>query len=350
MSDPLPASPPIRGVYFDGRSSAAHPVRAWVRGDRLYLQGEGDPPIRLDAPLAAVRIPPPLGRLRRALHLPGGAHFETDDLAAVAALERGLRRNRGLGLVNRLEARWPLVLASLAALVVAGWAFTQYGLPVAARWAARVTPAGVLRVMDTQTVRAVDGLLEPSQLPAGTQNRLQREFRALTREIGGDYPYRLLLRQGGDAVGPNAFALPYGTVVMTDELVQLSKSDSELLGVLAHEVGHVTGRHGARSLYQGAGLLVFVSLLSGDLISATTVAGALPTLLLQNGYSRDMEREADEVGGRYLLRHGGSTAPLAHLLQRLTTEVGGDGPKLLSTHPGLQDRLKTLKGIQGAGR
>ncbi len=59
----------------------------------------------------------------------------------------------------------------------------------------------------------------------------------------------------GRAVGANAFALPSGIVVMTDELVELAKTDDELVAVLAHEIGHVRGRHALRQTAAGGGRL-----------------------------------------------------------------------------------------------
>ena len=73
----------FEGVYYDGRTSARKPVR--VRGYTLAIQivGEG---LRLDVPLAKVRVDPPVGGTRRALHRPDGAQLQTDDHRAVEAL------------------------------------------------------------------------------------------------------------------------------------------------------------------------------------------------------------------------------------------------------------------------
>lgn len=246
--------------------------------------------------------------------------------------------------MNTLEARWPLVVGCLLGLLLASVAFWQWGLPLAARAAASVTPRAMLAALDSQTLALLDRqLLEPSQLPAITRQRLSAAFSPLAREIDADTRYQLVFRSG-EALGANAFALPNGTIVLTDDLVRLARNDREIIGVLAHEVGHVIERHGARSIYQSAGLLLFVSVLTGDVAAASTVAGALSLSLVQNGYSRGMEREADDVAARYLRRKYGTTAPLRDMLSRLErAHQDVKVPDLLSTHPGVDERLRRLE-------
>ena len=71
-------------------------------------------------------------------------------------------------------------------------------------------------------------------------------------------------------------------------------SDDELLAVLAHEIGHVRGRHAMRLVLQNSGLAVLLTALAGDAVGVTFLAVALPSMLLQSGYSRQFETEADD--------------------------------------------------------
>jgi Zn-dependent protease with chaperone function len=92
-------------------------------------------------------------------------------------------------------------------------------------------------------------------------------------------------------IGPNAFALPGGTIVMTDELVKLVDGDEQVLAaVLAHELGHVQHRDGMRMLVQVGVLGSVSSALLGDFSS---VLAAAPALLGQARYSREAEHQAD---------------------------------------------------------
>ena len=132
--------------------------------------------------------------------------------------------------------------------------------------------------------------------------------------------------------------------------MRLAHDDRELLGVLAHETGHVEHRHAMQQIYQGLGLTLALSVVAGDVSSAASVAAAIPALLLSSGYSRQAETEADDDAGRWLMRHYGTTKPLQNLLKRLIEQ---DGPEahsrvldMLASHPGEAQRLAHLRGIE----
>ncbi|MCP2013020.1 Zn-dependent protease with chaperone function [Deinococcus sp. HSC-46F16] len=355
----------LEGRVFDGRRSRPHPATLEVRGGDVTLRLEGAPELPW-AP-AQVQIEPPVPGLPRVLKFPDGSRFETRDDASVTALEIRLGRNRGLGGVRRLESRWGTALGALAVTLALVAAFVVFGIPALARAAAAATPRPVLATFDRETIEFLDGdYLGPTRLSRARQAELQAAFRRVTRAAGGGYGYRLLLRDGlpGDsplALGANAFALPNGTVVMTDQLVALSKSDRELVGVLAHEAGHVTGRHGLAAVYQGLGLTLLTVAVTGDVVSAGTFAAAVPAALLRGGYSRAAETEADRVAGAYLMETYGTTKPLRDLLARLETgrrsadesdvEAGEGGlGDLLETHPGTAGRIEHLREIEAEGR
>jgi Zn-dependent protease with chaperone function len=147
--------------------------------------------------------------------------------------------------------------------------------------------------------------------------------------------------------GANAFALPSGVIVITDELVQLAKDDREIVGVLAHECGHIVHRHSLRAVLQNSAVFVLIALITGDVSSATAFGGALPTFLLQNRFSREFEREADAHAVTQLKQAGIPPSYLADMLQRLATTHGeSDSPLLgyLRTHPPTPERIQAIRG------
>ena len=337
------------GHYFDGVRSKAHPVTVSFDGEFVQVGGAIG---WLEVPLAACTLESPLGKEQRRLTLPGGAHCETREVEAFAALEEASGQRRGLRLVHRLESGWRLALGCLVGLVASVGAFTLYGIPFLATQAAYATPAEVSEMVSRKSFDLLDAeIFEPSALSAERAGGLQRQFGALTADFtaAASAPeaalsYELVFRSGG-ALGANAFALPSGLIIMTDELVELAENDREILSVLAHEVAHVEKRHGLRSLYQGAGVFMLVSILVGDVASVTSIAASLPAILVESGYSRAFEREADEVAGRYLVAKGWGTEPLRDILARLTEGV--DAPTFLSSHPGTEARLDSLEALEG---
>jgi Zn-dependent protease with chaperone function len=331
------------GTYFDGRSSRAYAVRVCFEGGELILRGET---LELRVPFTDCVIAPPLGKTNRTIQLSRGAVLETEDFAAIQELEERTGRNQGMRLVDRLERQWKFVLVSIVVLCASLWVFVQFGVPFAADQLAFVTPAAVLGQVGAQTMQVLDNTaLEASMLEAQRKREIMNGFETLVKDIGAGHTYQLEFRDGG-SIGPNAFALPNGTIVITDQLIELAENDREILGVLAHEMGHVTGRHGLRGLYRGAGVMLLISIAAGDIASVTSLASSLPALLVQTGYTRDFEREADQVSGQYMLRVWGSTKPLQDILARLSkdhTDDENDLTGMLASHPGTKERIRSLK-------
>ncbi len=148
----------------------------------------------------------------------------------------------------------------------------------------------------------------------------------------------------------NAFALPGGIVVVHTGLILKADRPEEVLGVLGHELAHVTRQHGMRTLVQRVGLMVMLhSLLGGDAGSAMA-SGA--DFLLGQKFSRDHEREADDIGMDYLLRAGIDPQGLVTFFEKIQKEQAaklGDMAEFqesltfLSTHPGTDERIERLK-------
>jgi Zn-dependent protease with chaperone function len=337
----------FHGTYFDGKSSKAYPVNVVCSGDLVSLRDDAND-LRIDLKLDELSLAPPLGKTRRVLELPGGARCETPDFDAVQRLEtmRGSKHQRGMHLVHLLESRWRLVTACVACLLVCLWTLVAYGIPWMAKRAAFATPQPLIDSVSNQSLAFLDKrLFKPSRLDSARIDTLQHRFQELIRERGASTEARLIFRSS-QAMGANALALPSGLVIMTDPLVHLAQDDRELLGILAHELAHVEQRHGLRNLYQSAGLFLLISTLLGDVTSITSTASSLPTFLLEAGYTRQFETEADTMAGQYMLQQGWGTKPLRDILHRLAGERGEKLPAFLSTHPGTEERLRHLEAIE----
>ncbi|PTA69217.1 M48 family metallopeptidase [Deinococcus arcticus] len=357
----------LQGVYFDGHSSRPHPAELTLDagGAALRVQGGGVAASAVHWNAAQVTVDPAIPGVRRRVTFPDGSRFETGDDAALRRWEGQTGRNRVLRGVRGLEGRWTTALGALGLAAALTGAFVIWGIPALATQAALATPRSVLQTFDRETIELLDteDYLGPSKLSAARQAQLQRAFAPVRDWAGGGYPYRLLLRNGETGrdfqLGANAFALPNGTIVMTDQLVKLARSDRELVGVLAHETAHVTRRHGLATVYQALGVSLVVTLLTGDLVSAGTFAAAVPATLLRSGYSRTAESEADRVSAAYMLRVYGTTRPLQTMLARLEKAAGG-GPDsseqdgggswldLLSSHPDTRERIDDLRALEEA--
>jgi Zn-dependent protease with chaperone function len=343
-------------LYFDGSSARGRPVRLGLAAGELLATDEpadGTPGTCRRWPLARVQWPERTRHGARVVHLPDGGSLQAQDSTAFDAWRKahGARESW----VVRAQQNWRATTAAvlgLMLLVVAGYV---WGVPWTARAVLLAVPPTVDEVVGRNVLASVESRwLAPSRLPAERQEALRRAFARLV-QAGGPAPGYELRFASTEVLGPNAFALPGGTVVMTDELVALLDGhDETILGVLAHELGHVQHRHGMRALVQLSLVSAATAVALGDFSSV--LAGA-PALLAQMGYSRDAEREADAYAARLLRAAGVSPAVMVVLFEKLAPAQAAaqkTGPALrlpiaLASHPADAERVQFFRDA-AAGR
>ena len=153
-----------------------------------------------------------------------------------------------------------------------------------------------------------------------------------------------------DAPTVNAFATPGGNVFVTRGLVERCRSESELAGVLAHEISHVVQKHQLNDIRKHAQkgvLLDLASMKSGGLTGDAARAVARVGLEgYTRGLSREDELEADRIGVVIAARSGYEPYGLVSVLQTLQALPQGDASMsfFLKTHPSPSDRLAALEG------
>ena len=153
----------------------------------------------------------------------------------------------------------------------------------------------------------------------------------------------------------NAFALPGGRIYVTRGLLAHLGREAELAGVLGHEIGHVTARHSvnalSRQLALTVGLIAGLELLETD--ETAEMVGSLGLGLLFLKFGRNQERQADQLGVRYVRRAGidpHGVVDALRVLQRVSqAQDGGWFPVWLSTHPDPDNRWQRLAEEAGLG-
>jgi predicted Zn-dependent protease len=334
-----PGHAPIPARFYDGRSSSQKNVLIYPAPPTgLRVVGDG---VDFSCGLAEVRDSGRLGNTPRHLHFRDGSQCESDDNDAIDRLFAEQSAGLGGRLLHLWESRYGYVLAALVGTVVVLWAVVNYGLPALAKEAAFALPESAERAIGQGALEQLDAsFLQPSKLLPGRQEQLRTLFRQATASLEGASGYRLELRSG-ERVGANAFALPSGQIVVTDALVDLAASDDELLSVLAHEIGHLRQRHLLRRLLQGSATALVIIAVTGDISTMGSLAAALPTVLIENKFSRDFEREADDFALDFLRRRGIPASAFSDILLRLEEKRGGKSggfPDYLSSHPGTEER------------
>jgi Zn-dependent protease with chaperone function len=350
--------------YFDGRHSTRRPVEVEVDGDAVRIRGSQT---SLDLARCELHVQPRVGRMPLRIGLPGGGLL----VAAAEDVAAALPIPPAQGLAHRLESHLGVVFASIVGVVIAGALGYLYGIPWAARELAYRIPPELEAQIAIEGLKGLDTYaLKPTALSAERRAQLRTIFEGLSAQAqGAGRGARIEFRDGG-WIGANAFALPGGVVVVTDQLVTLLQDDGRIAAVLAHEVGHLEFRHGSRHILQDslAGLLSLALL--GDATAVANIAVTIPTVLVHTGYSRDFEREADRYAYGLLKQTGRSPRLLGEALAELEkhAESGGsecpapsddDAPKeppdkprkrsrsaeagYLSTHPATEERVRAAE-------
>jgi Zn-dependent protease with chaperone function len=332
----------VPASYFDGQHSESIPVVVSLRAGVLVVFGLG---VERAVPAGDATITQALGSTPRVIRFADGAFCEVTDVAALGRLLAAHGHHQGR--VAQWEGSLKWIVASgvaLLALAVVGY---RYGVPVLAAVAAEHVPEKLVTVTSQETLKLLDGVFAPTALDEARRTRLIERFTRLRWPDGeGRRQYEILFRRS-DVLGPNAMALPSGTMIVTDALVALAANDNEIVSVLAHEAGHVEHHHGLRLVFQNSVVALVITWLVGDV---STLLAAAPTALLQAKYSRDFERDADAYAVSLLRFNNIGTEHFATMLERVEAAAGkmhkDPGVAMLdylSSHPVTSERLEALR-------
>jgi Zn-dependent protease with chaperone function len=286
----------LSGRYYDGRSAAVQPVELLIDSAGLvHFDADGQD---VSLSLSEIAIDSRIGGLPAVLRLPDGGRIEVADHDALDACldAAGIRIN----LLHRIERHKLLAGGSVVFLLVFAALVYFQGLPLAGRLLAPMVPQQWVEVLGEGVLEQLDqAIFFPSDLDAERRFELRQLFDRLQAGIDVRGELTLEFRNGG-LIDANAFALPDGTIVLTDQLVQVAANDDQIAGVLLHEIGHVVNRHAMRQVIQRSGLGALSLIIFGDVSGLGALLIALPAVVLETAFSRDMEREADDFAAERL--------------------------------------------------
>jgi len=329
----------LEAEYFDGRTSRAHAVRLHIDGDRLHIRGSE---VAHEVPLRDLQWPERTQHGPRIAHLRGGGSLHCEHGALWDAWARAAQRSESL--VVRAQQSWGwAAIALLAVLLVCAVGY-RWGVPLAARGVLAFVPLSIDRQLGDTALQALreQRWLLPSERAPAQQQQLRAAFERSLAEAGAPRT-AFEIHFHKSRLGANALALPGGLIVVTDELMALVDDNEDVLvGVLAHEFGHLRHRHGMRLLAQAALLGAATGVLYGDF---SGVLAGVPLLLGHLGYSRDFEREADLEALRVLHASGRSPQAMVLLFDRLAQRRGEQTLGIaLASHPADAERRRLFGG------
>jgi len=145
----------------------------------------------------------------------------------------------------------------------------------------------------------------------------------------------------------NAFAIPGGHVYVHTGLIKNADTASELAGVMAHEISHVLARHSTEQLSRQYGLSVIASAVLGQNPGTlAAIAAQIAATGAMARFSRDAEREADEIGIQAMAAAGYNPAGMASMFEELIEHRQGQPGQVeqfFSTHPLTENRVRDAR-------
>ncbi|MDW3096103.1 MAG: M48 family metallopeptidase [Gammaproteobacteria bacterium] len=330
----------FEATYYDGVHPVVNKVTVLVssNGKANFIGAE----ISYNCHWQDILVGNQLGNTARSLQLPNGAKCESFAQKEINQLQNQFSASVISRYIHKLESHWYYVLTASLVVAVFTWGMIVYGIPSLAKTVAHALPVSIDERLAEGTLTILDErLLKASELDKKIQSRLQDKFLEMVRNTQDDHNFQLLFRKG---LGANAFALPSGHVVVTDELVEIADNDDEILAVLAHEIGHVVHEHGLRSVLQSSAVALLLTAVTGDISSTSGFAAAMPIILLETSYSRKFELEADEYALDYMQAYNIDTKHFATILEKITgiedSLMQDNAFSYLSTHPATYERIQ----------
>lgn len=349
----------IAANYFDGHDGRLHWVDLSVSQDGIEVIGES---FTRSFRFKSVQLGETFADAPCVLDFADGSRCEVHAPAAKQAFLNAFGYRKSL--VVKWQEHWPGALLAIMIMLLGLFAANYWGVPLAADRIAGYIPFELEKSLGDEALAGLDQqLFEPTGLSDQRMQQAQDIFRKIAPS-NPRMPLKLVFR-AAKLAGPNAFALPNGTIVLTDAMVHHIAGDGRqggdligdrahrLAGVLAHEIGHVQAGHGLRKLVAASLFGVLSWGLFGDF---SAVAAGAPTLMLQLQYSRAMEAEADGYAADLLRQHGIAPKHLADLFESVEAGLKPNpqatlpswmrkATDYLSTHPASEERIARLRQI-----
>ena len=326
--------------FLDGRSARAHPAEVGIIDVALMIRADGMEHVW---PLKGVRVERHAGEARL-------SHRDSRDARLVMPVADwdALSGPHGKAIARRGGRRETALVLSLAAVGLGVTAFVFWGVPALSGPLARATPVAFEQRMGENFDNQMGLLFSRCEGAEG-----QYLLADLGRRIaaGADTSFDVRVR-AVHAPMINAFALPGGPILVTDDLIREARSPDELSAVIAHEVSHIEKRHVMQAVWRSLGIGLLLDAVVGGGSGAGQQAVILAGQATDLRYGRDAESEADRRGQDLLHALGLSSKGMAPFFARLDgREAGevGDAAEFLSTHPDSRRRAAAARSRQRAG-
>jgi len=350
----------ISATWFAASSSKARSALLSFSTDELLVSETEDMVLANDGTVAfelaennltvtyslhELRLSPPLAKLPREITLPDGGKLIVDNVHDINRFFLNRRRYLLLDQLERNKKAWLLALILVPLSLV--W-LIKVVIPAGAKMVTPLIPQTVVEQIDKQVLTLLDKTsLDESTVAEQEQKSIQLMWQSLLTDLHYNSTDFSLNFRKSEFYGANAFALPGGTVVVTDELLTLLKQQPNALkAVLLHEMGHVIHQHGLQMIAESAGTTLLMTYFFGDLDGGAEFFTGTALTIVQNQFSQSLESEADDYALLQLKQLNLPTSSLGEALSSLSkgSKEYALFEKYFSSHPSIKQRVEKSLG------
>ncbi len=317
----------VNGLFYNGRISKDFPATLEKVGQEFIIRIDS---LEYRYSVGDCRIVAPVGKFpAKVLFADGGSFFIQDDWRVLA---REMNWHPWIHLLEN-SWRWAGLATAGFLLILALCHFVV--IPASSDFLAKIAPAEWVEQLSLSARDWLDESESAIVLEKAKEEKLEWAMAKLQQIAPTGKTIKVI---SSSTFGPNAFALPDGSIYITNELVDILTAE-EIFAVLLHEMGHVKNRHGLALLIRGSFIsVVFFTIFGADWMN-------LPVLLFSASYSREAEKESDLFAKTVLEEHGFSADLLASALNKISAHKPDSSKWMLflESHPLTEERIRYLK-------
>ncbi|MDR1008172.1 MAG: M48 family metallopeptidase [Campylobacteraceae bacterium] len=325
----------FKAYYFDGKSSAPKSVTLELYDNFVRIQE-----FNLSYLFKDIEVKAKLKNTPQSINFSDGSYCELD-----AGDSFFLPNNNNDKFILKMESKMRYALVSFIVLCAFITFCLTYGTTMLADTLAPKIPQNIVENISKQTLEFLDRhYMSESNLSIEKQDFIKKRFDDILNKNSN---FKLHFRSS-EILGANAFALPNGDIILLDDLIELDK-DPEfrgVIGVLAHESGHVVHMHGIKLLIKSSVSSALVGYFWGDFSGFLTT---FTTVIIEAKYSRNYENEADSYAVKTIKENNISTQYMANIFDEIVKkshEKLGNATmehSILSSHPAIEERIENFR-------
>lgn len=286
-----------------------------------------------------------LGSVPREIILPNKTLLIMDSNPIVDAWLSGGKKD-----ISRWEKSPKVVVGSMIAVPITLYFIFAIIIPKMAVVFAPYVPEAIVELSSKHTMAALDDtVLNPSEIDVEKTLALEAQWYELISNLSLERNNYNILFRNTEMMGPNAFALPNGTIVFTDQLIELVDFDEEILtAIFMHEIGHVENHHSMRLISQTLATSIVITYIFGDVSGFLDFFASVSNTIATNRFTQKLEWEADNFALAQLKATGKDPVSFARGMKKFAEYGESDGKnspisedleKILSSHPLTKERI-----------